>query len=101
MQVKDLSEIHHAITGMFPFPKSKTDWEQYRLSTEQVDFFNANGYLTGIKMLNEEQLEALREEVSDLADQRHEGNHLFYEYNCNESAVLRPPCMMYSGTRHL
>ena len=68
MQVKDLSEIHHAITGMFPLPKAKTDWEQYRLSQEQVEFFDANGYLAGIKMLNEDQLEALREEVSDLAD---------------------------------
>ena len=50
MQVKDLSEIHEQITNMFPWPETKNDWDQYRLSKEQVDFFNENGYLPGIKM---------------------------------------------------
>jgi len=85
MQVKDLSEIHEQITNMFPWPKTKNDWDQYRLTKEQVDFFNENGYLQGIKMLNTEQLEVLRKELFELADPSNEGNKLFYEYNSNES----------------
>lgn len=85
MQVKDLSQVHEQITNMFPWPKTKSDWDQYRLSKEQVEFFNENGYLAGIKMLNEDQLAVLRKELFDLADPSNEGNTLFYEYNSNES----------------
>ena len=68
MQLKDLSEIHEQITNMFPWPETKSDWDQYRLSKDQVDFFNENGYLAGIKMLNDEQIDFLRKELMDLAD---------------------------------
>ena len=85
MQVKDLSEIHQQITKMFPWPETKNDWDQYRLTKEQVGFFNENGYLSGIKMLTEDQLEILRKELFHIADPSNEGNKLFYEYNSNES----------------
>lgn len=85
MQVKDLSEVHSQITNMFPWPKTKNDWDQYRLSKEQVNFFNESGYLAGVKMVNEDQLEILRAELFSLADPSSEGNTLFYEYNSNES----------------
>lgn len=85
MQVKDLSQVHEQITNMFPWPKTKSDWDQYRLSNEQVDFFKENGYLPGIKLLNEDHLDVLRKELFDLADPSNEGNKLFYEYNGNES----------------
>jgi hypothetical protein len=85
MQIKDLSEIHEQITNMFPWPETKNDWDQYRLTKEQVGFFNENGYLAGIKMLNDEQIDFLRKDLMDLADPAHAGNSLFYEYNSNES----------------
>lgn len=85
MQTKDLSKIHEQITNMFPWPKNKNDWDQYRLSEKQVDFFNENGYLAGIKMLNGDQVDFLRKELAELANPSHEGNSLFYEYNSNES----------------
>ncbi|MEO8763629.1 MAG: phytanoyl-CoA dioxygenase family protein [Ginsengibacter sp.] len=85
MQVKDLSEIHEEITNMFPWPQKKDDWDEYRLSKQQVDFFKESGYLAGIKMLNEEQVNFLRKDLLDLADPSHEGNSLFYEFNSNES----------------
>jgi ectoine hydroxylase-related dioxygenase (phytanoyl-CoA dioxygenase family) len=85
MQSKDLSEIHEQISNMFPWPETKNDWDRYRLTKEQVDFFNENGYLAGVKMLDDEQINFLRKELVDLADPSHEGNSLFYEYNSNES----------------
>lgn len=85
MQVKDLSNIHDQIANMFPWPKAKDEWEQYRLTKEQVEFYKENGYLSGIKMLNEEQLIFLRKELFELADPVNERNELFYEYNSNES----------------
>ena len=86
MQARDLSSVHHLISDLFKWPEKKSDWEQFLLSKEQVDFFNTNGYLAGVKMLDEEQIGRLRNELSELADVNHPGHHLFYEFHSNESS---------------
>ena len=70
---------------MFRWPQTKADWQRFALSEEQVAFFRENGYLAGVKMLEEEQVEQLRKELIDLTDESHWGRELFYEYNSNES----------------
>ncbi|HEU4593715.1 MAG TPA: phytanoyl-CoA dioxygenase family protein [Pyrinomonadaceae bacterium] len=82
---EDLSERHGPIGGLVPRPASAREWERYRLSDEQVEFFQENGYLSGIRVLSDEQVEALRGELADLMNPEHEGRQLFYEYHSNES----------------
>ena len=84
--IEDLSRYHHLIGNLFPAPARREDWNKYRLSDEQVEFFREHGYLAGVRLLNEEQIEALRNEVIHLVDPTHPGNSLFYEFNSNESA---------------
>ncbi|HEY3132855.1 MAG TPA: phytanoyl-CoA dioxygenase family protein [Acidobacteriota bacterium] len=84
--IEDLSTRHGMLSSLFPRPTTPHEWDNYRLSDEQVDFFKQQGYLAGIRMLTAEQVEVLREEVQALANPSHPGNHLFYEYNSNESA---------------
>lgn len=79
---EDLSRYHHPLTNLFP----KDDWEKYRLTVAQVNFYREHGYLAGIKMLDDTQLDTLRDEVSELVNPSHPGHHLFYEFNANESA---------------
>ena len=79
----DLSRYHHPVSKLFP---QFNDISKYRLSEEQIEFYHEHGYLAGIKMLNDEQLSALREELAELVDPAHPGNELFYEFNANESA---------------
>ncbi|MFL6437640.1 MAG: phytanoyl-CoA dioxygenase family protein [Terriglobales bacterium] len=55
------------------------------MSRHQVDFFHDQGYLSTVRILNDAQVDALREEVSQLANPAHPGNELFYEYHSNES----------------
>src|SRR6187401_1757438 len=86
MQAIDLSSVHHLISALFKWPEKKSDWEQFLLSKEQVEYFNNNGYLAGIKMLDEDQIEKLRNQLSELADVNHPGHHLFYEFHSNESS---------------
>jgi ectoine hydroxylase-related dioxygenase (phytanoyl-CoA dioxygenase family) len=86
METKDLSKVHHLITNLFKYPTNKKDWEQYKLSQEQIDFFNGNGFLAGIKMLDEEQTERLQNELNDLTNPNSAGHELFYEFHSNESA---------------
>ena len=79
----DLSHYHQPITELFP---QSDDLSRYRLSKEQVEFYHEYGYLAGIRMLNDKQLAALRQELASLVDPTHPGHELFYEFNANESA---------------
>lgn len=85
MPVKDLSSVHELISDLFKWPSSSEEWEQYKLSNEQIDFFKTNGYVAGIKMLDDRQVNVLRNELSELVREDHEGHELYYEYNSNES----------------
>ena len=81
----DLSTRHGPTTDLFPRLSSKEAWKKYRLSDEQLDFFRENGYVAGIQVLNDEQIEALRAELEDFFAPDHDGHELWYEYHSNES----------------
>jgi ectoine hydroxylase-related dioxygenase (phytanoyl-CoA dioxygenase family) len=81
---QDLSVQHHPISSLFPRANLRTA-AQYELRAEQIDFFREHGYLSGIRILSDEQLEALRQELARLLDAQAEDRELFYEYNSNES----------------
>ena len=80
---EDLSIYHTPVSNLFA---KLEDPEQYRLSDEQVNFYREYGYLAGIRVLNDEQLDVLRRELLELVDPAHPGHQLFYEFNANESA---------------
>src|SRR3954453_6211636 len=85
MPVKDLSTVHQLAGNIFKWPSEKEEWEQYKLSEDQINFFNENGYLSGVKMLESGQIELLRTELSEVADVNLPGHNLFYEFHSNES----------------
>ena len=82
---EDFSARHHPVAELFAQPRSTDEWDRFRLSNEQVYFYHENGYLAGIRMLNDEQIEQLRDELSALVDPTYAGRELFYEYNSNKS----------------
>src|SRR5688572_445435 len=84
--VEDLSREHQLVSNLFSQPTTPEEWARYRLSDEQIEFYREHGYLTGIRLLTDEQVEALRSELAELVDPTHPGNELFYEFNSNESA---------------
>lgn len=81
----DLSSQHEPITHLFTCPDTSDDWNQYRLTSEQIEFFHDNGYLAGIRALDNELVDALRRELSELIDPNHPGHKHFYEFHSNES----------------
>jgi ectoine hydroxylase-related dioxygenase (phytanoyl-CoA dioxygenase family) len=83
--IVDLSKHHDPITNLFPVPETAEEWDRYRLTPDQIEFFHTNGYLAGISLLNDQQIEALRLELTELIDPNHPGNALFYEFHSNES----------------
>ena len=83
--IEDLSIKHHPVSGIFPFPANPEEWNRYRLNVEQLEFYEESGYLAGVRMLNDEQVQILRDELNVLTNPLHPGRHLFYEYHANES----------------
>jgi ectoine hydroxylase-related dioxygenase (phytanoyl-CoA dioxygenase family) len=81
--ILDLS-LHHQPISNFLCPSC--DHDRFRLTREQLDFFHDQGYLSAVRILNDAQVDALREEVAQLANPTHPGNELFYEYHSNESS---------------
>jgi ectoine hydroxylase-related dioxygenase (phytanoyl-CoA dioxygenase family) len=79
---EDLSHFHHPLTDLF----RSDDLQRYRLTEDQVSFYRENGYLAGIKILDDDQLHVLRAELAQLIDPAHPGHELFYEFHANESA---------------
>ncbi len=81
----DLSTIHRLVSDLFCWPASPEQWDQYRLSEDQVRAFHEQGFVAGIRVLTEQQVEVLRSELEGLADPNHPGHELFYEFHSNES----------------
>ncbi|MEO7767618.1 MAG: phytanoyl-CoA dioxygenase family protein, partial [Ferruginibacter sp.] len=85
-QIKDLSTLHQLVSDLFSWPKNTSDWDQYKLSAEQLEFFDEFGYLSNIKLLNEGQVDKLSKELAEITDPAHPAHELFYEFHSNESS---------------
>ena len=83
--VRDLSENHEPVSDLFPRPGSAGDWRRYRLNDEQLACYEENGYVAGVRILSDEQLDRLCEELAGLVEANRDGHELFYEFNSNES----------------
>ena len=83
--ISDLSTRHEPITRLFKVTGSTEELMAFRLSDYQVAFYKAHGYVAGIRLLSDEQVEVLREELAKLIEPSHRANSLFYEYHSNES----------------
>lgn len=82
----DLARVHRLVSDLFRWPQSPAEWDRYRLSDDQIAFYHDEGYLAGVKLLDEGQIEALRAQLAELADPQAPGHELFYEFHSNESA---------------
>jgi ectoine hydroxylase-related dioxygenase (phytanoyl-CoA dioxygenase family) len=98
-QVKDdFSRHHQPVSDLFKGISLKEAWERYKLSDDQVRFFNENGYLSGIKVLEDHHVTHLLKELDEIKDPEHPGNNLFYEFHTNESAD--PNAVLFHSLGH-
>lgn len=81
---RDLSIYHKPLGNLFPLAADE-DLSQYRLSDEQVATFHEQGYVAGMRLLSDEVVDVLVEQLQLLVDAKHPGHDLFYEYHSNES----------------
>ncbi|EGD83440.1 phytanoyl-CoA dioxygenase [Salpingoeca rosetta] len=86
--VTDYSEFHQPVGRLLKqLPSKQDDIQQYRLSTEQLRFYDNNGYVGGVPALSSQQCDMLLEELATLADPSnpHPGHGLFHEYHANQT----------------
>jgi ectoine hydroxylase-related dioxygenase (phytanoyl-CoA dioxygenase family) len=83
--VTDLSQAAHPVGSLFA-DNLAGDPDRFRLSDDQVQFYRENGYLPGVRILDDDQVEDLRAELSEWFSPDHPGRKLWYEYHSNESA---------------
>jgi hypothetical protein len=81
----DLSEAHAPVGQFLERPKAPEEWQKFRLTEEQIAGFHAQGYVAGIQVLDDRQVDTLCSELAGLMKSSHPGNHLFHEYHSNES----------------
>jgi hypothetical protein len=64
-----------------------SDWHQHQLSSDQVEQFWRDGYLSNVPVLIEEQCQLLLSDYKTFLDPNilHDGHGLFYEFHRNQS----------------
>ena len=83
-QEKDLSKFHEPV-GRLLKDLDSVKWEDYSLTAEQIQHFNEQGYISDIKLLEDVQIDQLREELKEVMDPDHPAHPLLYEFHSNES----------------
>ena len=78
----DLAEQHQPISDLF----ATNDESNFRLTDEQLQHYAEFGFVHGHRILNDNQIAILRQELESFFDPEHEGKELWYEYHSNESA---------------
>lgn len=95
---EDLSIHHQPIDTSFAQNVTEELREKYRLSDEQLDFFEENGYLANVPLLTDKQVDQLNQELEEIRDPGHPRHHLFYEFHSNESAD--PNAVLFHSLGH-
>jgi hypothetical protein len=81
----DYALHHEAVSDLVRSPDTREGWEALALGPERVADFERDGFLSGIRVFDEAQVERLRGDLARLAGPAPPGRDLFYEYHANES----------------
>lgn len=82
---EDLSKHHQMVSDLFEKLQETAAAKPFRLTDEQVQFYHDNGYLAGVRVFSDQQVDVLREELAVFFQPDHPGSEFWYEYHSNES----------------
>jgi hypothetical protein len=86
--VIDWSTLHQPSSSkLYEYSKDKSDWNEYRLSTEQVAQYWRDGYLANIPILTDEQCDLILKEYDYYlgGECSHPGRDLLYEFHASQT----------------
>lgn len=82
----DLATFHQPVGRLFS-SENDTALSGFRLNHEQLQHFDDRGFVGGIRILDENQLKAIRVDVQELAQPAMAADPRWYEYHSNESTA--------------
>ncbi len=82
MMAADLAEFHSPVTDVFADAAANGDT---MISEEQCAFYRDNGYLSGLRILDDAQIDALQKDLETIMSPGYAADARFYEYHHNES----------------
>lgn len=82
---RDLSKHHHPVSDFLTSTKTRKDTSGFRLTEDQLEFYRKHGYISGVRILDDQQIQILKGELEALINPNHPGHELWYEYHSNES----------------
>ncbi len=82
----DLAKHHQPVGDLLSGMIDSSSGGDIRLSEEQVASFHLNGFLAGVRLLDDGQVDQLREELDELLMPESQQSELWHEYHRNESA---------------
>ena len=83
--VTDFSTRHELVGDLVSLPKSSAEWDRYKLTDEQVAFYHEQGYLTGVRIFNDDQIAKLRAELTEFFNPNHAGHELWFGFSGNRA----------------
>lgn len=84
--MQDLGSIHRPLTDLFPAPEGAEAWDAFALSAAQVDAYERDGFVRGVRVLDDAQVDAVNAALAEVMTPGCAGAEHFYEYHANESA---------------
>lgn len=81
----DLSQFHQPISDFLKIASAADDSDRFRLTAEQIEFYHEYGYVSGIRVLTDQQCDVLCEQLAELLNPQHDGHEFWHEYHSNES----------------
>lgn len=82
--MKDLAQ-EHELVGTLLDGSGDVGEKRYCLDEAQLTHFEEHGYVSGIRMLDDQQIEQLRSELAVFFEADHSGCELWHEYHVNEN----------------
>lgn len=92
----DLSRFHHPITDLFPRAGDDAQRRRHRLTNDQIEFFHTHGYLAGVRILDDAQVDALRAELAQLTDPNTRDARTSTNTTPTNRVIRRQSCSMHS-----
>ncbi len=83
--ISDLSLQHQPSGTLFSLPETPELWKAFQLTPQQIADYERDGYLSGVRILDDAQIDRLLEELEVFFEPDHPGRELWYEYHTNES----------------
>ncbi|MFO0949400.1 MAG: phytanoyl-CoA dioxygenase family protein [Planctomycetota bacterium] len=78
-----LKTVHHPVGNLFPRAETNAEVERFRLSSEQVAFYRENGFVRGPRVLDEHQIDVLREGLEKIRERQNPRTVELYEVDAD------------------